>query len=164
MTHSAFRLVPPGHDLPDADPAPIVDARADRRLAVLCVANWQPRKGILALLDAAAALPDDCVTVHLVGDETADERYARRVLDRIDRPDLCSRVVRHGVVAPARIGAIYAAADVFVLPSSKEPYGIVYGEAMAAGLPVVGWDAGNLPTLIDDGIEGRTCRSTTSPR
>lgn len=42
----------------------------------------------------------------------------------------------------------------FVLPSVEEPYGTVYGEAMAAGLPVVGWDAGNLPHLADDGVEG----------
>src|SRR5262249_18514680 len=40
-----------------------------------------------------------------------------------------------------------AAVDVFVLPSLKEPYGTVYGEAMAFGLPVVGWRAGNLPYL-----------------
>jgi glycosyltransferase involved in cell wall biosynthesis len=43
---------------------------------------------------------------------------------------------------------------VFVLPSLREPYGTVYGEAMAAGLPVVGWRAGNLPHLAADGREG----------
>jgi glycosyltransferase involved in cell wall biosynthesis len=41
-----------------------------------------------------------------------------------------------------------------VLPSSREPYGTVYGEAMAAGLPVVGWRAGNLPFLARHGEEG----------
>ena len=41
-----------------------------------------------------------------------------------------------------------------MLTSLKEPYGTVYGEAMAAGLPVVGWDAGNLPYLARDGHEG----------
>ena len=64
--------------------------------------------------------------------------------------------MRHGVVPQERIGRLYDACDVFALPSTEEPYGIVYGEAMAAGLPVVGWDAGNLPALIDDGVEGRT--------
>jgi glycosyltransferase involved in cell wall biosynthesis len=43
---------------------------------------------------------------------------------------------------------------VFVLPSYREPYGTVYGEALAAGLPVVGWRAGNLPHLAEDGREG----------
>jgi len=41
-----------------------------------------------------------------------------------------------------------------VLPSLKEPYGTVYGEAMAFGLPVVGWRAGNLPYLAEDEQEG----------
>jgi glycosyltransferase involved in cell wall biosynthesis len=43
---------------------------------------------------------------------------------------------------------------VFVLPSVREPYGTAYGEAMAAGLPVVGWHAGNLPHLATDLREG----------
>ncbi len=157
MTHPAFHVVPPGHDLPAAHPAPSIgNARAGRRAAVLCVANWHPRKGILALLDAVAALPADAVTLHLVGDETVDGRYRRQVLERLERRDLRERVVRHGIVPPERIGALYDAADVFALASTEEPYGIVYGEAMAAGLPVVGWDAGNLPALVDDGVEGRT--------
>src|SRR5207248_11343004 len=46
------------------------------------------------------------------------------------------------------------AADAFVLPSLKEPYGTVYGEAMAFGLPVVGWRAGNLPYLAEHEREG----------
>ena len=48
----------------------------------------------------------------------------------------------------------YASADAFVLPSLLEPYGTVYGEAMAFGLPVVGWRAGNLPNLADHDREG----------
>ena len=52
------------------------------------------------------------------------------------------------------VAALYVAADAFVLPSLKEPYGTVYGEAMAFGLPVVGWRAGNLPYLADHEREG----------
>ena len=58
---------------------------------------------------------------------------------------------------------LYAAADVFVLASTEEPYGTVYGEAMAAGLPVVGWAAGNLPHLADDGVEGRVVPTGDGP-
>ena len=63
--------------------------------------------------------------------------------------------MRHGIVATARMGPLYEAADVFVLPSTEEPYGMVYAEAMTAGVPVVGWAAGNLPNLVDDQVEGR---------
>jgi glycosyltransferase involved in cell wall biosynthesis len=52
------------------------------------------------------------------------------------------------------VAALYRAADVFALPSLREPYGTVWGEAMAVGLPVVGWRAGNLPHLAEDGREG----------
>ena len=40
-----------------------------------------------------------------------------------------------------------------MLTSYIEPYGTVYAEAMAAGLPVVGWRSGNLPFLARDGVE-----------
>jgi len=52
------------------------------------------------------------------------------------------------------VAILYASADVFVLPSLREPYGTVYGEAMAAGLPVVGWRAGNLPNLAEHLVHG----------
>jgi hypothetical protein len=47
------------------------------------------------------------------------------------------------------------------LPSLREPYGTVYGEAMAAGLPADGWGAGNLPRLAGDGVELAVPRVTS---
>jgi glycosyltransferase involved in cell wall biosynthesis len=73
----------------------------------------------------------------------------RRLREKV----LVGRVVVHGPVPAGRVAELYAAADVFVLASRTEPYGTVYGEAMAAGLPVVGWRAGNLPHLATDGQE-----------
>jgi len=69
-------------------------------------------------------------------------------------PDLQGRVVVHGPLSTEEVGSLYGAADLFVLPSLKEPYGTVYGEAMAYGLPVVGWRAGNLPYLAEHEKEG----------
>jgi glycosyltransferase involved in cell wall biosynthesis len=148
-------VVPPGHDLEAPASGPLPDLRGAHRMAILCVANWLPRKGILELVEAVAALPPGTAVLHLVGDERADDDYRARVLDRLADPDVRDHVVRHGVVRRSSIGALYGAADVFALASTVEPYGIVYGEAMAAGLPVVGWDAGNLPNLVADGVEGR---------
>jgi glycosyltransferase involved in cell wall biosynthesis len=62
--------------------------------------------------------------------------------------------VVHGPVPAERVAVLYRDADVFALPSLREPFGTVWGEAMAAGLPVVGWRAGNLPHLASDGREG----------
>jgi glycosyltransferase involved in cell wall biosynthesis len=147
-------VVPPGRDVAPAPSGPLDDLRRGRRCALLCVANWMRRKGITELLDAVARLPADLVTLHLVGDDRAERRYARRVRARLRDATLRDRVVVHGAISSRDVASMYAAADAFVLPSVAEPYGTVYGEAMAAGLPVVGWDAGNLPHLADDGVEG----------
>jgi glycosyltransferase involved in cell wall biosynthesis len=149
-----IRVVPPGRDSPLGSRVDVGDLRRGRNCALLCVANWVERKGILELLAAFARLPPDAATLHLAGDVAADRRYARRVGARLRRPDLASRVVVHGALPPERVSGLYQAADVFVLPSMREPYGTVYGEAMALGLPVVGWRAGNLPHLASDGREG----------
>jgi glycosyltransferase involved in cell wall biosynthesis len=68
--------------------------------------------------------------------------------------DLTGRVVVHGPLAREDVAALYRAADLFVLPASREAYGTAWGEAMAFGLPVVGWRAGNLPHLAEDEREG----------
>jgi glycosyltransferase involved in cell wall biosynthesis len=154
LAASRIRVVPPGRDVAAPPAGPAQDLRRGRRAAFLCVANWLPRKGILELLEAFARLPADAGTLHLAGDESVDARYAGRVRSRLGHADLVGRVVRHGPRAATDVAALYAAADVFVLPASREPYGTVWGEAMAFGLPVVGWRAGNLPHLADDGREG----------
>jgi glycosyltransferase involved in cell wall biosynthesis len=146
-------VVAPGTDPPDrAAPEDVGDLRAGNGTAFLCVGNWVARKGIVELLDAWSALPSGLGRLHLVGDDSPEPRYARVVRDRIARME--DSVVVHGPLARGRVDSLYRAADVFVLPSFREPYGTVYGEAMAAGLPVVGWRAGNLPYLIEDGCEG----------
>jgi glycosyltransferase involved in cell wall biosynthesis len=146
-------VVEPGSDMPpgrrDAG-----DLRQGRRIAVVCVANWLPNKGVLELLDAVAALPMDHVTLHLAGRADVDVDYTARVRERAGAPALAERVVMHGAVSRADVAALYAGADVFALPSYAEAYGTVYGEALAAGLPVVGWRSGNLPNLVEDGREG----------
>lgn len=153
FTTEQIRVVAPGRD-PARPTQPPPDLRRGRRAAFLCVGNWIPRKGILDVLDAVARLPVGAGTLHLVGDDTADRRYARRVRKRLRAPVLAGRVVVHGPLPAGDVAAMYEASDVFVLPSTKEPYGTVLGEALAAGLPIVGWDAGNLPHLVVNGREG----------
>lgn len=143
----------PGAPPPDPASGRPPDLRAGRKVALLCVGNWVERKGILSLLDAVAGLEEDAATLHLVGRDDVEAAYASRVRARLRQPDLAGRVTVHGPVSRERVAELYAAADVFALASTKEPYGTVYGEAMAAGLPVVGWRSGNLPHLAADGRE-----------
>jgi glycosyltransferase involved in cell wall biosynthesis len=148
------RVLPPGRDVAaEIGPSP-GDVRRGRRASFLCVGNWVERKGILSLLEAFAALDPSAATLHLVGRTAVEPAYARRIWARLARPDLAERVVVHGPVSIAEVAAMYQATDAFALPSLKEPFGTVYGEAMAFGLPVVGWRAGNLPYLAAHEREG----------
>jgi glycosyltransferase involved in cell wall biosynthesis len=143
-------VVPPGRDRQAG--TEVSDLRDGAQAAALCVANWLPNKGILELLDAAAALPPGMLRVHLAGDERADTAYGQRVISRTG--DLPGRVVRHGPCNDGEIGVLYRSADLFVLPSRWETYGTAIAEAMDAGLPVIGWRSGNLPHLVEDGKQG----------
>lgn len=154
IPEGAVRLIPPGTQPPAAPATPHEDLRRGRAMAVLNVGNWLPRKGLADLLTAVAAVPQQDVTLHLVGDTAVDPAYRRRIQDRLRQPDLNDRVVVHGPVTRERVASLYAAADVFALPSYREPYGTAYAEAMAAGLPVLGWRAGNLPHLARHDVEG----------
>ena len=149
-----LRVVPPGRDVAPAAAPPPSDLRRSRRAAVLSVGNWVARKGLLELLEAVARLPADAVTLHLVGETCVDPAYAERIRARLAAPDLVDRVVVHGRLPVDGVAAMYRAADVFALASHADPYGTVYGEAMAIGLPVVGWRAGNLPHLASHEVEG----------
>lgn len=149
-----IRVVCPGRDVAEAAEDVPGDLRHNRKAAFLCVGNWVRRKDILTLIEAFATLPENAATLHLVGDECVEPDYASHIRGRLSQDDLRNRVVRHGKRTRGQVAGLYEAADAFVLASLKEPYGTVWGEAMASGLPVAGWRAGNLPYLADHEREG----------
>ncbi|HEX9257073.1 MAG TPA: glycosyltransferase family 4 protein, partial [Actinomycetota bacterium] len=147
-----IRFVPPGCDVPfGGGPSP--DLRRGRDVAVLCVANWTPNKGIVELLNAFASLPESAATLWLVGATDVDRRYAERVRRRVVAPDLSRRVVVRGALPFEEVARMYRSADVFALCSLVDAYGTAWAEAIAAGLPVVGWRTANLPRLAEHGRE-----------
>jgi len=147
-----IRFVPPGCDVP-SDGGPPLDLRQGRDVAVLCVANWTPNKGIVQLANAFASLPERAATLWLVGATDVDRAYARRVRRRISAPDLSRRVVVRGALPFDDVGRMYRSADVFALCSFVDAYGTAWAEAISAGLPVVGWRTANLPRLVEHGGE-----------
>jgi glycosyltransferase involved in cell wall biosynthesis len=147
-------VVPPGCDVPVADGATL-DLRRGRGASILCVANWTAHKGILELVEAFAAVPGDAATLWLVGATDVDRRYADRVRRRIATGGLHDRVVVTGSLPVGEVGRLYRSADVFALSSFVDAYGTAWAEAIASGLPVVGFRAGNLPHLAEHGREAR---------
>ena len=116
-------------------------------MRALCVAQWIPRKGILALIEAWALHERPGSVLRLVGETDADRDYEMRVRDAIEAAPRGSIVVS-GRVDDAALARAYASADLFVLPSRHEGYGIVYAEALAAGLPVIACEVGPVAELV----------------
>jgi glycosyltransferase involved in cell wall biosynthesis len=138
-----IHVVPPGFDrLPSSH-----GSERDGPVRALCVAQWIPRKGILTLVEAWKLHERPGAVLVLVGETDADPNYSLRVRDAIDAAPRGSIVVA-GSVDDAALDAAYASADLFVLPSRYEGYGIVYAEALARGLPIVACDVGPVPDLV----------------
>jgi glycosyltransferase involved in cell wall biosynthesis len=121
---------------------------------VVNVSRLYPEKGTALLLQAIAivrrSLPD--VRLLVVGrDVTGGEFQAQ--LDAIvaeeDLHDIVSFVGQR-----ADVVRYMGAADVFAMPSFEEPFGIVYAEAMAMELPVIGLDNGGTREVVENGTSG----------
>jgi len=109
------------------------------------VGRLVPIKGVETLLEALAGLPDD-VTAIMVGDgpnRAEYERYAKEL-------GLNGRVHWDGYVSHTDVPAVYSRFDALVVPSLAplEQFGRVVVESLAAGVPVIASDAGELPRLI----------------
>jgi glycosyltransferase involved in cell wall biosynthesis len=110
---------------------------------VLYVGRLAREKGLDVLLQAAASLP---VQVMIVG--TGPERA------RLEEAAPANATFL-GQLDQDAVAREYAQADVFVLPSLSEPWGMVLNEAAAAGLPLVATDAaGAAHDLVEDGANG----------
>jgi len=112
-------------------------------------------KGFDVLIDAAAALPDDCVVLVGGGGELLDA-YRTQVASR----GLAGKIAFLGRISDEETLAYYAAADVFCLASTvrAEAFGVVLLEAMAMGKPLVTADipGSGVPWINIDGVTGFT--------
>ena len=162
---SAIAVIPCGVDVGRFQPRDKRRARADLSLPatapiLLFVGRLQPLKGIDTLLHAAAEIrrdyPDVCVLVVGGGLDDRDEQETAE-LRRLQQlgASLGLQNVHYVKAQPQEtLAQYYAAADVFVMPSHYESFGMVVLEAMACGTPVVGSEVGGLSYTIADGESG----------
>jgi glycosyltransferase involved in cell wall biosynthesis len=133
---------------PGSDPAPLAQASQDGVVRLLSVGAVVPRKGFDVLIPALATLGDLPWRLTIAGDRTRDRDAAARLDADIARLALAERIDVLGAVSPQSLAALYAKADIFVLASRFEGYGMAYAEAIAHGLPVIGSKAGAIPETV----------------
>jgi glycosyltransferase involved in cell wall biosynthesis len=133
---------------PGVDPAPIASG-SPAGLRLLCVAVVAPHKGQDLLMAALAAVPGP--GLHVVGSLERDPAYADAV--RAAAPP--GRVRFAGPLVGPALDAAYAQADLLVLPSRGESYGMVVTEALARGIPVLATAVGGVPEAVGRLPDGR---------
>jgi len=120
-------------------------------LALIAVGAVVRRKGYDVLIDALARLRDLPWRMTIAGDRTRSPATVATLEAAVRRHALGDRIAFAGAVDDARLAALHAEADLFVLPSRFEGYGMAFAEAIAHGLPVVGTTAGAIPDTVPDG-------------
>ena len=138
-------VVPPGTDRPTGIEPPAAHAGPVR---LLTVATLTPRKGHRLLIEALAALDRRDWRLTAIGSLERDPDAVAEVRALVAGHGLDALVDLAGEWPPAQLSDAYRAADLFVLPSYYEGYGMAYAEAMAHGLPVIGTDAGAIPETV----------------
>ena len=137
-------------------PAPSRPPADGGRLKILFAGSLIPRKGLHHLLNALTSL-DEPYSLQIVGSDSWAPGYATRTLNRASR--LSGEVAYLGHVRQEELRGLMEQADILCVPSSLEGFGMVYLEAMTAGLAVLGAAAGGAPSFIEHGRNGFLFRS-----
>jgi glycosyltransferase involved in cell wall biosynthesis len=138
---------------PGVDPADLARGTASGG-ALLCVAAVTSEKGHDVLLDALATITDLSWQCLCVGSLDRDPAFAEGLRRRALDGGLGDRVCFAGPRTGAELDRTYLAADLLVLASRAETYGMVVTEALARGLPVVAAEVGGVPEALGHGADG----------
>lgn len=114
-------------------------------------------KGHQDLLKTVRILVDQGVNVQLdiAGeDDDGGAGYHQELAALLDKLNLSKHVRLLGAISGDAVREHLLRADIFVLASWHEPLGVAYMEAMSCGVPTIGTNAGGVPELINDGVDG----------
>ncbi|MBT5628387.1 MAG: glycosyltransferase [Chloroflexi bacterium] len=155
---SNVSVIPPGVDLSRFRPMSKQQSRDylgyGEEKNILFVGRLEPLKGLDVLFRAVASLENThSITLNVVGgDENSQEKA--RLQELASRMKLTESVRFIGSVSQDELPVHYNAADVCVLPSHYESFGLAALEASACGRPVVASEVGGLPTIVQSGSTG----------
>jgi glycosyltransferase involved in cell wall biosynthesis len=136
---------------PGTDPAPAARGSGSDVPRLLSVGSLVPRKGHDLLIAALAGLQDLPWQLTIAGDATRDPATTQSLHAAANAAGLGNRISFSGAVSEADMARLYDSADLFVLASRYETYGMVYSEALARSLPVIGTRIGAIPEVVPTG-------------
>jgi len=116
----------------------------DRKLKLITVSRLINRKGIDHVLKALAELKDKNISLLIVGTGTYEE-YLKKLCNELNLNNI---VEFYGYCPRENLSELYNSADVFILPSLAESFGLVFAEAMACGLPIIGAKTGGIVDVV----------------
>jgi glycosyltransferase involved in cell wall biosynthesis len=120
---------------------------------LLCVATLTPRKGYEILIESLAAIPSRNWRLTCAGSVDRDPQTTQRVRALIRAHGLDERVTLLGDLDADALGAEYGRADLFVLPTLYEGYGMAVAEALARGVAVISTATGAIDFMVTGGVE-----------
>ncbi|MCD6184580.1 MAG: glycosyltransferase family 4 protein [Deltaproteobacteria bacterium] len=145
----SFEVIPNGVETdlfkPSFKPGPCKKHSA-RQLRLITVSRLINRKGIDHILEALAELNDKDVELLIVGTGSY-ENSLKKICSELKLDNV---VTFYGYCPREQLFKLYNKADVFILPSLAESFGLVFAEAMACGLPVIGGRTGGVPDLVKE--------------
>lgn len=138
---------------PGTDPAP-VGSPSPHGGGLLCVGALTAVKGQDVLLDALIALAGLPWHCSLVGPLDREPAFVESLRHRAALTGVADRLRMPGPVPAASLEREYRAADLLVVPSRSETFGMVVTEALAAGLPVIATGVGGVPEALGSTTAG----------
>jgi glycosyltransferase involved in cell wall biosynthesis len=134
--------------VPGTDEARLAPGSSDGITRLLCVATLTPRKGHDLLMDSLAPLASLPWTLMCIGSLTRSAETAAAIRTQIGRSGLEGKVSLAGELTGEALESAFQSADLFVLPTRYEGYGMVVAEALARGIPIIGTRTGAIPELV----------------
>ena len=152
-----IEVIEPGVDRPRVSPSALPHTSpskpgvndANAPLKLLSVGAIVPRKGFDVLIQALGQLTDLPWTLDIVGDDQRAAETVAQLTALIAQCGLTDRIRLLGAQPRQALDRCYQQADVFVLASHYEGYGMAYAEALAWGLPTIGTDGGASAQTLD---------------
>ena len=132
---------------PGAEPRPVSPPSADGS-RLLCVGALGAHKGQDLLVDALASSAGLSWSCTLVGPLDREPPFVASLERRATAAGIADRLRLPGARTGAALAREYCNADVLVVPSRSETYGMVVTEALAAGLPVIATEVGGVPEAL----------------